>query len=81
MTIAINKLTMPQLEYYRTFCNFVGDEKIFFELRSQGHTLDECCDLMFRELPSIKKLSKKVKDKMNYVSSMIEMEEWISNHF
>lgn len=77
----IHDFTVPQLEYYRTFCNFVGDEKTLFELRASGHTLDECCEILHRDLSSVKKISRKVNKKMIYVTNVIQMEKWIEQNF
>ncbi len=59
--------TRPQLEYLRTNCNFVGDERRLFDLRADGRTLDECCEAMNREMSSVKAISRKVKRKIDAV--------------
>lgn len=56
--------TVPELEYLRAKCNFVGDEARLFDLRANGYTLDECCEMLSREMTSVKKISRKVNKKI-----------------
>lgn len=65
--MTISDYTVPQLEYFRQHCNFVRDEVTLFELRAEGKTLDECCEIMNREIDSVKKLSRKVNKKIAFI--------------
>lgn len=69
--------TVPQLEYYRTFCNFSPEERILFNLRAEGKSLEECAEIMNRE--NVKKLSVRVNNKMIRVTDKKRMEKWIEN--
>lgn len=69
--------TVPQLEYYRTFCNFYPEEKELFNLRAGGKSLEECAEIMHRD--NVKKLSVRVNDKMIQVTDLKRMEKWIEN--
>lgn len=67
--------TLPQLEYYRTFCNFSPEERELFNLRAEGKSLEECAEIMHRE--NVKKLSVRVNNKMIMVTDLKRMEKWI----
>lgn len=77
----IQDFTAPQLEYYRTFCNFVGNEKKLFEFRAAGKTLDECCELLHMDLSSVKRISRKVNGKMINVTNTVNMRKWIAENY
>lgn len=66
--MVISNFTKPQLDYFRENCNFVGDEKTIFELRSQGKSLDEITDILDnKSLDGIKYTSRKINNKINSV--------------
>jgi len=69
--------TVPQLEYYRTFCNFSPEERELFNLRAEGKSLEECAEIMHRE--NVKKLSVRVNNKMLQVTDLKRMNKWIEN--
>lgn len=77
----IKQFTIPELEYYRTYCNFVGDEKRLFDYRADGHTLDECCELMHMDMSTVKVLSRKVNKKMIKVTNVVNMDRWIRENY
>lgn len=77
----IKNFIAPQLEYYRTYCNFVGDERKLFDYRAAGYTLDECCELMHMDISSVKRLSKKVNKKMIDVTNVVNMDRWIRENY
>ena len=68
---------LPELQYYRTFCNFTMQERLLFDYRASGCTLEECCDLMNMDISSVKRLSRKVNKKMIAVTSVVNMDKWI----
>lgn len=39
----IKDYTKPELDRFRSLCNFTDTEMAFFDLRASGATLDECC--------------------------------------
>lgn len=63
----IKDLTVPELNRFRTYCNFTSDEMDFFNLRAGGATLEECCAEMDYSLSTVNRLSSKVKSKMRRV--------------
>lgn len=72
-----NNLTLPQVEYYLTFCNFDKEEKELFELRRKNIPLERCAEILKYE--DIKKLSQRVNRKALSVSNAKRMDEWIEN--
>ena len=56
----IYDFTAPQLAYYAEFCNFSPQERILFELRKQGATLEQCVEVMHHEVTTVNKISRKV---------------------
>ena len=77
----ISDYTYPELEFFRAFCNFDGDESTLFELRAAGYTLDQCAELLNRELSGTKKLSAAVNRKMQRAQKCVNMENWIAKNF
>lgn len=71
------ELTMPQVEYYRTFCNFDEKEAAVFELRRKNTPLGRCAELLHYD--DVKKISRRVNRKIENVSNVKRMEEWIEN--
>lgn len=60
----VYNFTVPELNYFRTYCNFTEDERILFEYRAKNIPLDRCAELMNVSLSTIKRLSKKVNNKI-----------------
>ena len=56
--------TKPELDYYRDNCNFVGNEVSVFELRSKGTTLEEIAEILNMSVEGVKKVSRKVNNKI-----------------
>lgn len=73
----INGFTLPQIEYYRTFCNFDEREAALFELRRQNIPLDRCAEILHYD--DAKKISARVKKKVENVTNKKHMDEWIEN--
>lgn len=70
--MVISNFTKPQLDYFRENCNFVGDEKTIFELRSQGKSLDEITDILDnKSLDGIKYTSRKINNKIISVLNLL----------
>lgn len=70
-----NNLTLPQVEYYLTFCNFDKEEKELFELRRKNIPLERCAEILKYE--DIKKLSQRVNNKALKMTNAKRMDEWI----
>lgn len=71
------EFTLPQIEYYRTFCNFDEKEAAVFELRRQNIPLDKCAEML--EYDDIKKISRRVNSKVERMTNVKRMDEWIEN--
>ncbi len=69
--------TLPQIEYYRTFCNFDEKEAALFELRRQNIPLAQCAEIL--NYDDIKKISRRVNNKIIKMTNVKRMEEWIEN--
>ena len=59
--------TKPELDFFRLNCNFVGNEINVFELRSQGVSLEEIAEALNMSVDGIKKVSRKVNNKISKV--------------
>lgn len=80
--MSISDNILPQLEFYRALCNFTPDERKLFDLRASDFTLDECCtELGIDDISGVKRLSAKVKNKMDTAKSLVDMEKWIKEHY
>ena len=60
----ISDFTMIELDHLRKECNFVCNEKMVFELRSQGLCLEEIAEIMNLSVDGVKKISRKVNRKI-----------------
>ena len=60
----ISEYTMPELEFFRRTCNFVGLESEVFEMRSRGISLEEIAEAVNMSVDGIKKVSQKVNKKI-----------------
>lgn len=63
----VSDFTKPELDFYRVNCNFVGHEINVFELRSQGIPLEEIAETLNMSVEGIKKVSRKVNNKITRV--------------
>lgn len=79
----VYEFTIPQLEYYRTFCNFDEKELAVFNLRSKNMSLQQCTEVLKRErqyeYDEVKKISRRVNSKIIKMTNVKRMEEWIEN--
>nr|DAY81220.1 MAG TPA: hypothetical protein [Caudoviricetes sp.] len=63
----IKDYTKPELDRFRSLCNFTDTEMAFFDLRASGATLDECCGELDYSMGGICRISGKVKKKINRI--------------
>ena len=63
----VSAFTKPELDFYRLNCNFVGTEIEVFELRSRGIPLEEIAETLNMSVEGIKKVSRKVNNKISRV--------------
>ena len=64
VTMIVSDFTIPELNYFRTNCNFVGLEIDVFELRSQGITLERIAEELNMSVDGVKRISRKVNNKI-----------------
>lgn len=65
--MVVSDFTRLELNYLRDNCNFVGTETQVFELRSRGITLEEIAETLNMSVEGIKKISRKVNNKISRV--------------
>lgn len=65
--MVVSDFTVPELDFYRANCNFVGAERQVFELRSQGIPLERIAETLDMSVEGIKKVSRKVNNKISKV--------------
>lgn len=68
-SMIISDFTKPELDLFRETCNFVGNERALFELRSQGVPLEEIAEALHLTADGVRKKSQKVNSKINKVLS------------
>lgn len=73
----VYEFTLPQIEYYRVFCNFDEKEAELFELRCKHIPLEKCAEIMIYD--DVKKLSRRVNRKIEKMTNVKRMDEWIEN--
>lgn len=77
MNLRLYNLTLPQIEYYRTFCNFDEKERELFELRVRNTSLEKCAEILHYD--GIKKISSRVNRKIIDMTNAKKMNDWIEN--
>lgn len=60
----ISDFTKPELDYFRENCNFTRDERTLFEYRVQEYSLEECAEMMNVSISTVKRISRKVNNKI-----------------
>lgn len=60
----VSAFTVPELNFFRDNCNFVGNEIDVFEMRSRGIPLEEIAEVLNMSAEGIKKVSRKVNNKI-----------------
>ena len=73
----IYEFNLPQVEYFKTFCNFDEKEAAVFELRRQNIPLSKCAEMLHYD--DIKNISARVNKKVLSVMNIKRMDEWIEN--
>ena len=61
----IYELTAPELNRYREKCNFLDDEMIYFEMRSQRKSNIQIAQRLSVSESQVSKIARRVKQKMN----------------
>ena len=65
--MVVSRFTVPELNYFRDNCNFVGIESYVFELRSKGKPLEEIAEILNMSPEGIRKVRQKVNNKISRV--------------
>lgn len=65
----ISDFTVPELDFYRSNCNFVGWERDIFDMRSQGVPLETIAESLNLSVDGAKRISRKVNNKIIRVQS------------
>ena len=60
----IYDFTVPELNYFRDYCNFTEDERVLFEYRAKNIPLETCAEIMNVSLYTAKRISKRVNSKI-----------------
>ena len=60
----ISNFTVPELEYFRQNCNFIGYEVKVFDYRSDGMQLKQIAEILDLDLDNVKKISQRVNKKI-----------------
>lgn len=60
----IYDFTVPELNYFREYCNFTEEERILFDYRSKNIPLETCAEIMNVSLSTIKRMNKKIQNKI-----------------
>lgn len=68
----ISAFTEIELEFYRQTCNFVGNERDLFEMRSEGIPLEVIAEELHLTADAVKKKSQKVNNKIKRVKGTFE---------
>jgi predicted DNA-binding protein (UPF0251 family) len=60
----IPDFTKPELDYILANANLTKDEENLMWLRNNEHSLEECAEIMDYSLSTIKRINKRLKDKI-----------------
>lgn len=60
----IPDFTKPELDYILANANLTKDEESLMWLRNNEHSLEECAEIMDYSLSTIKRINKRLKDKI-----------------
>lgn len=59
--------TLPELNYFRKYCNFTLDELTLFDYRAENYSLEQCAEFMNVSVSTVKRISRKVNGKITKV--------------
>lgn len=60
----IHDFTLPELNYFREYCNFTEEERMLFDYRSKNIPLETCAEIMNVSLSTAKRMNKKIQNKI-----------------
>ena len=56
--------TVPELNYFREYCNFTPEEKELFEYRAKNIPLETCAEIMNVSISTVKRISRRINNKI-----------------
>lgn len=56
--------TVPELNYFREYCNFTPEEKELFEYRAKNIPLETCAEIMNVSMSTVKRISRRINNKI-----------------
>lgn len=62
--LKIPDFTKPEIDYIKENANFTKQEEELFKLRNSEYSLEECAELMNVSISTIKRINKKMKNKI-----------------
>lgn len=62
-----NDFTVPELNYFREYCNFTEEERMLFDYRSKNIPLETCAEIMNVSISTINRISKRINKKIEKV--------------
>ena len=60
----IHDFTVPELNYFREYCNFTEEERMLFDYRSKNIPIETCAEIMNVSISTIKRMNKKIQNKI-----------------
>lgn len=60
----IPDFTKREIDYLLEKCNFTRDEKMLFSMRNNEHSLEECAEMMDYSISTVRRINKKMKNKI-----------------
>ena len=63
----IYDFTVPELNYFREYCNFTEEVRMLFDYRSKNIPLETCAEIMNVSISTINRISKRINKKIEKV--------------
>ena len=60
----IYDFTLPELNYFRDYCNFTAEERALFDYRAQNISLEQCAENLNVSISTAKRISRRVNNKI-----------------
>lgn len=62
--LKVPDFTKPEIDYIKENANFTKQEEQLFDLRNGEHSLEECAEIMNVSVSTVKRINKKMKNKI-----------------
>lgn len=74
----IPDFTLPEVEFYREFCNFdEQEERLFFLRTTKKMPLERCAEDMHCDISTVKNISRRVNKKIIKMADSDRVNQWI----